>query len=384
MNKTILFFLTALLLGCKNNPVAPTPLPDNRPLITTQEYGNLNLNSIDYDVVRITHKAGIILRIPNIIRIGIGTKDDGGFTSLVTSSATYDTTVRDYIFNFDFTIRMDSSKITAPITVRYYTSDFTYSDVDTTVALYQYPYLSAKVFLDTSNIDKDLFHSVIEGISLYGSTFFFHPLNDGLYTYDLTTHHCNLRWNGYIIGLHIAADSNFVFCDVNHNQIVRYNLTTNTADSTFPALNDVDIISGMAINNHILYVLVFGRSYPNPEYLKMFTLDGVLLDSISYPSTKVLFMAVYDSIVYCKDESYNISPISRFNLRTKSFLPEVASPAKEVEPITIYNGQLYYSNLYKNFIGVMPIADLVKSIVTIQDENKIQHHNSIMSHFSKR
>jgi hypothetical protein len=280
---------------------------------------------------------------------------------------------------------MDSSKITAPVTVRYYKSDSTYFDADTMIALYKYPYQSAQVFLDSSQLGIDAFKMIIQGISLSGSNFFFHPLNEGFYSYDLVAHTCEERWDGYHIGSHLAADSNYVFCDVDHQQIVRYNLTTDKADSSVPYLGKVQAdIAGMAIVNHLLYVLITDW----PIYLKKFTLNGVLLDSIPMPtnsSYKPFFMAMHDSVVYSKEEISSGSPrggqISRFDLRTKSFLSNVASPAKEIEPITISGDLLYYNNFYKNFIGVMPVADLVP-VQSIAKQSTFQRfHSHAPNHF---
>jgi hypothetical protein len=362
--KITVLFLVILIIpfgSCNKNPTGPTSLPDSRPMINAQEYGNLVLQMIDYDVVQITHQAGFVLRSPNVIRIGVGSKEVSGFRLLLASVTTYDSILQNYIIHFDFTVRMDSSKIIAPLTVRYYSSDSTYTDADTMIALYKYPYPSAEIFLDSTNLSNQLIKSMIDGISLSGTTFFFHPLNDGLYAYDLETHDCIKRWDGYYRGSHIAADSSFVFCDINHQQIARYNLTTNTADISLPELGNIIAIDGMAIFNHSLYVLIAAV----PEYLKKFTLNGVLLDSISfsnYPQYSPYFMAMYDSVIYSKDENTRNNPdgvqVSRFNLRTKGFLSNVYSPAREIGPITISGGKLYYNNLYKTFIGVVPIADL--------------------------
>ena len=361
MASFLVFILLLFLSSCKHNPTGPT---DDHSSITSSDYHNLVLVLSDYDVVHITHQAGLDLRSSTVVRVAIGVKAVSGFTQYLSSLSTFDAVARQYIIHFEFTVRMDSSKINAPLTIRYVSTDSSYSDIDTTIALYKYPYSSAQVFADSSNLGTK--PSNIDGISFSRSIFYFHPLDEGLYAYQPSSQSSTIRWNGYYQGSHIAADSTYVFCDIDHQHIARYNLVTNTADNPLPDLGSINSIEGLAIYNHSLYVLVYSNALP-PVYLKEFTLDGVLLDSIPYPSSSSYFMAIYDSVVYCKDESSGsntgVYQISRFDLRTRSFLPNVLSPAKEIEPIAVYGNQLYYCNLFKNFIGVMPIANLMSAVV---------------------
>jgi hypothetical protein len=359
---SVTLFLAVLILlfsSCKHNPTGPT---DDRPLISSSDYSKVVLKLTNYDVVGITHEEGLDLRSSTVVRIDIGVKTPAGFARQLSSSSTYDAVARAYVIHFQFTVQMDSSKINAPLTIRYVSVDSSYSDIDTTVALYKYPYSSAEIFADSSNLGNNPRN--IDGISLSGSTFYFHPLNEGLFAYDPASLNSTACWTGYYRGSHIAADSDFVFCDITHQSIARYNLTTNTADIPLPDLGSISFIGGMATYNHSLFVLVYGLY---STYLERFNLDGVLLDSLSYPSSNSYFMAIYDSVIYCKDEASGSQTdayqISRFDLRTRSFLSNVLAPAREIEPIAIQGNQLYYCNRFKNFVGVMPIADLVQAIV---------------------
>ena len=353
----VVIVLSMAFLSCSKNPTEPV---DSRPLISAGEYQDINLTLKNYDLVHVTHAAGLDLRSPSVVRVEVGVKNDGVFVAAVSSVSTYDANAEAYVIHFDFTVQMDSSKITAPLTIRYITEDSASHDVDTTVALYKYPYPSAQVFADSTILENG--RSPIQGLSLAGSTMFYHPLDEGLFAIDLSSRVSSLRWNGYYNGSHIAADSSFVFCDVFHQTISRFDLTTNTALGSTPNLGTISSISGMAVQFHTLYVLVYGQTGTS---ICSYSLQGVHVDSIAYPSNDSYFMAMSDSVVYCKDETSidGVYQISRFDLRTKSFLANLMPPAKEVEGIAISDGRFYYYDMSKNFIGVVPLVDL-KSVGT--------------------
>ncbi|NOX89314.1 MAG: hypothetical protein GXO77_09825 [Calditrichaeota bacterium] len=345
----IAIFITLLLFAsCKKTSTGISTPKDQLPLLNPDEYRNIVLQLIDYDVVKITHQAGLDLSSPSVYQIEVGTKIGNSFRRLAAYPSTTDTSAQTYIIRFDFTVAMDSSKIEQPLTVRYHLNDSTFIDVDTVVALYKYPYESAEVFVDSTKIKWGIY----QDIARTGSKFFFHGWGDGLFEYDLVTRQTTEIYK-YYGGSHIAADSQYVFCDIDHKQVVRFNLATNTPDLTL-SFKNIYSIDGLAIENQSLYVLIAAQ----PFHLKRFTLDGVLQDSIPYPYRGSYFMAIHDSILYSKDEYHN-NQITRFNLRTGNFLPNILSPARRVEGIKVYRDTLYFCNEWKKFVGVVPIADLI-------------------------
>ena len=90
-------------------------------------------------------------------------------------------------------------------------------------------------------------------------------------------------------------------------------------------------------------------------------MDGIQVDSIAYPHEDSYFMAAADSIIYRKYYLYDPDDIqiSRFDLRSRSYLPNVLSPAKELKGMDIYNDTLYYCDFGKDFVGRIPIDDLI-------------------------
>lgn len=338
---TITFVLAFTFFSCKkeSNLVAP---PDSRPVLDIQHYSKVVLNMAGYDTVRVTHQIGLDLRTPNITRIGFGTKESTGYMQSLLSATTYDPNAQMYVVHFDFLVRLDSSKAIVPFTIRYYFADSSYLDVDTTVLAFRYPYPSAEIIVQFSSLQSSLQTAHPEDVDRIGSSVFFHPTAAfGLYRYDLNTRQASelLTYNG---GDFIAADSVFVFCDVYHHEIQRYNLTLNAVDLTFPTR--FNIIRGMDVYNGSLYVA-------DAFEIMIYSFDGVLLDSVNLA---LYGLTIGDSIIY---ES-GWPTISLFDLRTRQFLLNVLSTMWIPEGIKEYHGKLYYCDFEKRIIGAVPVADL--------------------------
>jgi hypothetical protein len=270
----------------------------------------------------------------------------------LSTASTFDPSVQAYAVHYEFSAKLDSSKMVAPLTVRYYLADSTYTDVDTTVNLYKYPYHSAEVFVTTSILlGQDNFFD----IARTDSFLYFSPLGDyGVYEYRLSTHQTRLLVN-FTEGGHTCAESSSVFFEVERDGIYRYDLLSNTysqlLQATFPG-----IVTGLDVFNGNLYVNFAISISP----LRVFTFDGTLVDSIAYhPEGR--FLAINDSIVYSVVNPSQFGgrfELSRFDLRTRAFRSHVLSPAKWPGGIKTYANQLYYVDYNKRFVGVVPVSDL--------------------------
>jgi hypothetical protein len=337
--------LGMLFLACKKESITTVPT-DNRPVITPADFGKVVLTLTDYDFVRVTHQLGLDLRSQKVLRIGIGPKDSTGYTEASSVSTVYDPNSQAYIIHFDFSVRLDSSKTVAPLTLRYYLNDSTHTDTDTAALLYKYPYDSNEIILPFSVLQSLHGPGHFQDVDRNGSLVFFHPLSSyGLYSYDLTTHTLTSLF-GYSSGDHVAADSVFVFCDVGHYEIMRFNLAMDTVDLTFPEPVH-DQIYGMDVYNGYLYA-------SRASYFKKYTLGGTLVDSVRFIISGY-YLTIQDSIIYTV-RGYN--RIARYDMRTQSYLSEVMSPARSTEGIKISNGKLYYCDFNKNIVGSVPIGDL--------------------------
>lgn len=340
-----LFFSIFVFLcsSCERNPTEPA---DDRPLITSSAYKNVVLTLTDYDVLHVTHQAGLDLRSSNVASVGIGVKDSARYKEQLSVPSRYDQNARAFILHFDYSVVMDSSKIQAPLTIRYYAADSTYADVDTTVDLYRYPYASTDIVLT----DALSANGTFQDIARINQKFYFHPLGpEGLYEVDLTSMQKRLlvQYGG---GDHIAADSIFVFRD-DHYRIYRYNLQKDSTDLVLAQFHN-RIIKGLATFDHRLYVFLSESSY-----MYMYAYNGALLDSVAYSGG--YYLAVSTSIAYSVEFSFPPADrILRYDLKNQTSLSSVRAPASVLEGIKIYNGQFYFCNEIKGFVGVVPLADL--------------------------
>ncbi|HEV8537423.1 MAG TPA: hypothetical protein VGR15_00755 [Bacteroidota bacterium] len=351
-----LFLSIAILVfvfTCCDEPMSPS-IYDNRPILTIQQFNRIRIDPVNYNAVRITHELGDSLRSAEVREIGIGTHDSTGYHQLSSVSFPFDAVLKVYSIDFDFAVTLDSSLVQPLLALRYFLTDSSHIDVDTAVSLFKYPYPSTEVFVTESIL---LNPGLFQDIDRQGSKFYFHPLgSEGLYAFDLATLQTSyvLAYSG---GDHIAADSIFVFCDLNHDRISRYNVLTNAIDLEFPRFES-DGIAGLDTYNNDVYVLLLSSK------LKKFTMDGILVDSISYSSlNQSYFMTIHDSIVYTvphgnSSDSLLVDHIGRFDLRTMQFLSELRAPARNIDGIKVSEGQLYYCDHFKHMVGVMPLSDL--------------------------
>jgi hypothetical protein len=346
----------AMFSACKKeNPVLP---PDNRPILTSADYGRVVLTLTDYDVVRITHQLGPDLRSPDVVGIGIGTKDSATYRPLLSVGTTYDPASQVYSISYDFTVRLDSSEIQPRLTIRYHFANLTYADADTTVLLYKYPYQSAEIFV-TNSIMADTGSMFLDIDRVGRKLFFLEGFGAGfgsLGEYDLDAQ-LTRRLGVYPRGGTIAADSVFVFFSSNsvlspagQHQIQRYNTVTDSVDIGFPLLPTL-FIRGMATCERRLYASLDGQR------LQVFTFDGTIVDTVLHART-TFYMTIADSIIYSVDPSSSVNQISRFDLRTGGFLPNLAAPAKFLEGIRVHDNQLYFCDRFRNFVGVVPLSEL--------------------------
>jgi hypothetical protein len=227
-------------------------------------------------------------------------------------------------------------------------------DVDTLVSLHKYPYESSIVFLTSSIIDSLHGPSHFQDIDILGPKVFFHPLGPwGLFSFDERSHRVTelLPYGG---GDHIAADSIFVFCDIGHTQIQRFNLVTNSVDLRFSREFSPPPdrgLAGLDVYNNQLYVLT------RDSTLRVFDFEGALLDSMRCNSG--FYITVHDSVIYgVRHKTGNVNTLTRFDLRTRRLLTELLAPSRSCDGIKVANGQLYYCDYYKRMVGVLPIAKL--------------------------
>ncbi len=343
-NRKLFFLLIALFaLTCDQGVEPPY---SSTPHLTTANLKDIKLNLLSYDKVAITHQLGSNLVSKEVLAIGIGRRDSSGYVESLYSPAKYD--FEFYVHKFDFSSELGYAEFLPHLVIRYYLLDSSFSDIDTIVAAYEYPYPETEIVATTSILIDNARY--FQDIDRMGNTLFFHPMAAyGLFKYDLVTR-TTTRLLNYGSGEVIAADSIFVFCHVRW-EVHRFNLLTNTVDLVFPQY--FGDIKGLDTYNQHLYLLKAG--YPN---LFKFTYDGVLVDSLYVPGLMLpaqLYMTIHDGVIFFHD--WHLPEITRFDLATMTYLPNVLAPYLSSDGIKIYDDHLYFCDA-RGFIGCVPLTSL--------------------------
>jgi hypothetical protein len=97
-------------------------------------------------------------------------------------------------------------------------------------------------------------------------------------------------------------------------------------------------------------------------WLKIMTLDFQPVDSMAY-GKQTYYMTIENDILYSVQVGNLLNPydpdqITRFDLRRKTFLPNIPSPARSLGGIRFYNGKFYYGDYLKGIVGVLSQYDL--------------------------
>ncbi len=338
-----IIFPLIFLYSCKSNPLPPK---ENKS-INESVYHQILLTQTGYNQIKISNTDNFIISSQKINSIILGEKISGIFSGIDTTKPIYEQSGENYLVKFEFIQQFDSTLLDDTVTIRYLLNDNSFYEMDTAKVTYKYPYSSTEILVPW---DKILISQAIDiqDFDIIDSSVFFHPYGPfGLYEYNLITDNTLLKLN-YSSGDHLAASKNYIFCDVDHISISRFNI----------ALDTVDLYKHISSNNSIN---IYGMCYYNNK-LYVLTSDGKIivynedlrdLDTITY-SFNIVWIAVKDSIVY----GNNYNEISRFNLVTKSFLTSVAFPTSDCEAIKIIEDKLYFTDYDKKIIGYVNLSDL--------------------------
>ena len=336
-------FFVLIWISCDTG-VPPSPPPSGAE-IHKSDFSKVNIQLTDYDQVQVTHQLGTDLYSNELIAVSVGLKDSANYSELARAPSTFDTQAGVYRVQFTFTVKMDPSLIATPLTIRYHLGDSSLIDVDTTVALYSYPYPSTQILFTKAEVGTPGFFQDLDRI---GDKFFFHPTGpEGLYEYTLSSKQLRHLFLGS--GNHIAADSHFVFYEWGA-LLIRYNLLADSIDLMSYVLSSMS--SGLDTRNGYLYLLAGAP----PTSFRRYSYDGVYIDSIAF-SENVYYLAIDNDIAYMT-VSGTPNRLMRYNLQTKTFLSDVMGPAYNLMGIKIYQGVMYYSDFNKRLVGYISVSDL--------------------------
>jgi hypothetical protein len=281
--------LFSLFFGCEKDDSITGPADSP----TKENLAKFQIVQVDYDSLLIKSDNDIILPKKAVERIFFGQKVNGVFTANDSLEPEYLPTNDSYYLDFQFEKKVDRSLSVYEYTLRFLSVNGDFIDVDTTAQMYKYPYQSAEIFLTFDQVFP--IEYLFQDFDLNDNYLFVHPLGpSGLYKYDLFSGQTE-ELLLYPSGDCLAADSIYVFCDVDHVKIYRYNLVTDKTDLELDLSGlTYSLIKGLDIYQGILYALF--ESSPS-YFLAKFDFEGKYLGQIEYPKT-TMYMAISNGILY--------------------------------------------------------------------------------------
>lgn len=334
--------LSLLVLSCKED-ILLIQKPEDHSSIQLQ-FRKIEFVQPSYDTLVVANKENLVLSSV-LVRLVVLEKKASDGTIVMRDSTTplYAPEGDNVKLLFHFNVPITKREIFDTLTLRYIMMDSSVVEVDTIAPVFKYPYRSAEIFLREPG-------GAYQDFDLSDSVVFLHPYGpEGLYSYDLQTGTLQevLRYGG---GDYIARDSVFVFCDIYHNSISRYNVRTDSVDKRIEVLQYIhDYIGGLEVWNDTLFMLT------DKNTLEKFTLDLEHLGTIPY-SRRTFGITIYSGILY--SNNYADQTISRYELSSGRYLYDVKYPSKDTDAIKIRNRMFYFTDFSKDFIGRLPVTDL--------------------------
>jgi|AntAceMinimDraft_17_1070374.scaffolds.fasta_scaffold77171_2 hypothetical protein len=341
----LLIVVSMFIISCTENPTS------FRRDLTDINWNILNVDQVDYDSLFIENKDSIVLQNRVIDQIFLYTKEN--FDYILQDSLTPNYTALDdgYYINFRFNKKVASGKLYYEFTIRYKFNDGSFIEIDTTHLMLKYPYKSAKVLFTADRVWSANNETNFQDIDFYSNKLFFHPTGPlGLYEYSLSGGVREIV--SYTGGDFIAHDSTYIFVDINHTSIKRYNIELDDTDLEFDLSHlDYQSILGMECWKNYLYVMFRGEQN---NYITKFDYEGNYISSIPY-SRDNSCLTIESGIAYSYDYD---TTLSRFELSTKTFLSDKQAPTSEGEGIRIHNNYLFFVDWKKQVIGYIPLYEL--------------------------
>jgi len=201
-------------------------------------------------------------------------------------------------------------------------------------------YDTVEVFLSGDRfIPPGLYPQDIDMIS-ETELYFVTTADQGFWRYNFTLDSSIYLFTDYIVD-YIALDSSYLF--YNHgNWIKRYNLINDTIDQQFRIEESpTETVWGLDVVDDFLFA-IWGH-YGGWYYIKKYTLEGALVDSLHYSFKQTLFMTIHDNILYAVD--YDKEVISRYDFATKLFLEDKPWPQdSSIEGIRVFDNLFLFAD----------------------------------------
>ncbi|NOX87816.1 MAG: hypothetical protein GXO77_02240 [Calditrichaeota bacterium] len=344
---TLLILSLFALFGCQKES---NPLQTEFEPPSTETLKKVEIEQFYYDSVQISSSPQFTLSSKSVHLIQLGYVSNGQIFIMEEIKPAYVKSGSRYLLDFKARLGFDKTTLNVKLVVRYLLDDYSFADYDTTIALYKYPYPNAEVYLLYDDFLPD-YLAPIQDFDIRGRSFFFHPYGPyGTYEYDLQTSDLRVVYDQYFGGDAICVDSDYVFIDIFHHWIYRFDLRTKSDPVEIYYFGGNGLIRGMEAAEGVLYVLYDKRNLYRLDY------DGNLIDTLDYHQKLTTSFGFKDGILYSVGNDYELF---RYDVNNQIFLEPKPLPVLRPDAVRIEDDYLYFSHYDKRFIGRVPLEDVL-------------------------
>jgi len=339
----ILVLISLFFFSCETNTTITSPgeIPEG-----TSFYHQINVSQTSNSSFSISPKESFLLTSEKISKIILTNKTSGDIQS---TSAIYEQAGNKLKLKFNLSVKLDTSVFYNDYSVKYIFNDNSFTFIDSSLATFKYPYPTTEIYTMWDNFTTPLARDV-QDFDLIKNKIYFHPYGPvGLLEYTRGKE-SKLKFD-YEGGDFIAANEKYVFCDIGHVQIYRFNIETNKTDliSDIIPFNSNYTITGVDLYDNKLYVAT------NEGKIFIYDMDLTLIKDIPY-NASLYYLTVSNNIAFSTD--YKNKQITRYDLTTETFLNTIPFPSHGSEAIKVIDDMLFFSDYDKKIIGYFKLSDL--------------------------
>ena len=335
----IIFLLC--VLSCRDNPVSNQPL---------QFSGDVRFTMVNYNIVQVASDGLTQTSGPQIDEINVYAKGDGQTTFLEGVKLGY-SAARPASVSFACDVKLDSTLRDIHLVAEFVASGTAIMVRDTMMATYKFPYANASIVvtLDEINEIRGFFQDIVPA----GNVLYYHLTGPhGATELNLQT---KLKHDLFteLGGNYLTQLDHSIYFDRAHTSIARFDRDSNKVSQTryFNGL----WVYGMDASDGFLYARV--KPIPTGQgWLYKFLPGLTPVDSFQF-EWSAYFLAIRDGIFYATRFT-EPACIARFDLNTKTFLPDLIAPARAMNGIKFFGQTLFYCDIDKRMIGVVSFSEL--------------------------
>lgn len=354
MKFLILLTIAVFVLSCKQTSTEP----QSSETPSLQEVSRISITQSGYDTLTVQSKEDFILADSNLTMVQIGYYWQDTL-QLICEQAPQYTEVNDrQRVQFKMSFSVDAGTLYLPLAVRYVFKGCKQLEIDSTVVMCHYPYVTSEVVLRWADINDES-HIYINDFDLRGEyLYYLNRISHSVYEYNLNDGGSRMLFKLGEANF-LCADSDFVFLTAEHDGIYRYDLRTDSLKKIV-SFYYTPYFGGIVAATKRLYADQYDTK------LHVYDYDGNPLETISGLST-FLSLGIDQNIIY---SVYFNHLLSRYDLDTGSKLDSRPLPTANTNAIKVHNGYLYFTDKSKDFLGRVPLAD-------VESFSKSAHGNGV-------